>query len=105
MVVNCQPFVGTTDGSPLPEGNFTQEGFSSQRIQAVARGWHCENNSKHYAAWVYKNLCFGASGHARCPGIKAERDRCYGMEGVSSYEVSENQTIHKINTVATVEWV
>lgn len=37
--------------------------------------------------------------------IKTERDRCYGMEEVSSYEVSENQTIHKINTVATVEWV
>lgn len=37
--------------------------------------------------------------------IKAERDRCYGMEEFSSYEVSENQTIHKINTVATVEWV
>lgn len=28
-----------------------------------------------------------------------------GWRGVSSYEVSENQTIHKINTVATVEWV
>ena len=39
-------------------------------------------------SWVYKNLCFGASGHARCPGIKAERDRCYGMEEFSSYEVS-----------------